>query len=61
VPAVVVVVVVVVVVLVVVVISGCRSGCRSDSAQLEKVAVAVRQGKLLATAFHPELTADLRW
>lgn len=30
-------------------------------AQLEKVAVAVRQGKLLATAFHPELTADLRW
>ncbi|KAI5666238.1 hypothetical protein M9H77_16091 [Catharanthus roseus] len=27
----------------------------------EKVIVAVRQGKLLATAFHPELTADFRW
>ena len=27
----------------------------------EEVAVAVRQGALLATAFHPELTADLRW
>ncbi|KAI8477024.1 MAG: class I glutamine amidotransferase-like protein [Monoraphidium minutum] len=25
------------------------------------VAVAVRQGPLLATAFHPELTSDLRW
>jgi hypothetical protein len=25
------------------------------------VAVAVSQGALLATAFHPELTADLRW
>jgi glutamine amidotransferase PdxT len=25
------------------------------------VAVAVRQGPLLATAFHPELTKDLRW
>lgn len=28
---------------------------------VEKVAVAVRQGKLLATAFHPELTDDTRW
>ncbi|CAI6008777.1 unnamed protein product [Closterium sp. NIES-65] len=28
---------------------------------LDRVAVAVRQGRLLATAFHPELTADLRW
>lgn len=27
----------------------------------EKVIVAVRQGNLLATAFHPELTADTRW
>ena len=26
-----------------------------------KVAVAVRQGHLWATAFHPELTSDLRW
>jgi 5'-phosphate synthase pdxT subunit len=25
------------------------------------VIVAVRQGHLLATAFHPELTDDLRW
>lgn len=30
-------------------------------AKLERVAVAVRQGALMATAFHPELTADLRW
>lgn len=27
----------------------------------EDVIVAVRQGPILATAFHPELTADLRW
>ncbi|KAI4382316.1 hypothetical protein MLD38_008295 [Melastoma candidum] len=27
----------------------------------DKVAVAVRQGNLLGTAFHPELTADSRW
>ena len=27
----------------------------------EQVAVAVRQGSILATAFHPELTHDLRW
>lgn len=26
-----------------------------------KVIVAVKQGTLLATAFHPELTADTRW
>ena len=26
-----------------------------------EVAVAVRQGSFLATAFHPELAADLRW
>jgi 5'-phosphate synthase pdxT subunit len=25
------------------------------------VVVAVRQGSILATAFHPELTDDLRW
>lgn len=29
--------------------------------QHSKVAVAVRSKQLLATAFHPELTADLRW
>ena len=27
----------------------------------ETVYVAVRQGPILATAFHPELTDDLRW
>jgi 5'-phosphate synthase pdxT subunit len=30
-------------------------------AQAGTVAVAVRQGQLLGTAFHPELTADTRW
>eukprot|EP00898_Chlorokybus_atmophyticus_P001491 jgi/Chlat1/2342/Chrsp17S02804 len=29
--------------------------------QTDKVVVAVRQNNLLATAFHPELTADNRW
>lgn len=33
----------------------------SESESEEKVAVAVRQGQLLATAFHPELTSDDRW
>lgn len=33
-----------------------------ESAEAEKkVIVAVKQGTLLATAFHPELTADTRW
>ena len=27
----------------------------------DAVAVAVRSGVLLATAFHPELTTDIRW
>lgn len=27
----------------------------------KKVVVAVKQGNLLGTAFHPELTADTRW
>lgn len=27
----------------------------------KKVIVAVKQGNLLGTAFHPELTADTRW
>ena len=31
------------------------------SARGERVYVAVRQGAILATAFHPELTPDLRW
>jgi 5'-phosphate synthase pdxT subunit len=30
-------------------------------AESEQVVVAVRQGPILATAFHPELTDDLRW
>ncbi|GLT66949.1 hypothetical protein SLA2020_392890 [Shorea laevis] len=35
---------------------------QEESAMPEKkVIVAVRQGKLLGTAFHPELTADTRW
>ena len=29
--------------------------------EIDSVIVAVRQGPLLATAFHPELTDDLRW
>jgi len=28
---------------------------------VKEVIVAVRQGKLLATSFHPEITADTRW
>nr|GLL43089.1 probable pyridoxal 5'-phosphate synthase subunit PDX2 isoform X1 [Ipomoea trifida]GMD67195.1 probable pyridoxal 5'-phosphate synthase subunit PDX2 [Ipomoea batatas] len=33
-----------------------------ESAESEqKVIVAVKQGNMLATAFHPELTADTRW
>ncbi len=35
-----------------------------EQAQAEgvsSVAVAVRSGPLLATAFHPELTDDVRW
>jgi len=30
-------------------------------AGVSRVAVAVRQGRLLGTAFHPEITADGRW
>ncbi|CAM6040950.1 unnamed protein product [Sphagnum compactum] len=29
--------------------------------ELQKVIVAVRQKNLMATAFHPELTSDMRW
>ncbi|KAL0460208.1 UNVERIFIED_CONTAM: putative pyridoxal 5'-phosphate synthase subunit PDX2 [Sesamum latifolium] len=32
-----------------------------NAASEQKVIVAVKQGNLLATAFHPELTADTRW
>ncbi|KAK9279739.1 hypothetical protein L1049_013421 [Liquidambar formosana] len=34
---------------------------KEDTGSEKKVIVAVKQGKLLATAFHPELTADNRW
>ncbi|XP_004295019.1 PREDICTED: probable pyridoxal 5'-phosphate synthase subunit PDX2 isoform X1 [Fragaria vesca subsp. vesca] len=34
---------------------------QENSGSEKKVIVAVRQGNLLATAFHPELTADTRW
>ena len=33
----------------------------SAESDVHTVAVAVRQGNILATAFHPELTDDLRW
>ena len=33
----------------------------SDASIPRRVAVAVRQGNLLATSFHPELTDDSRW
>ena len=32
-----------------------------SSLPMLNVAVAVKQGNILATAFHPELTNDLRW
>ena len=43
--------------------SGGGSGGRVDyrSERLRVVPVAVRQGTLLATTFHPELTKELRW
>lgn len=33
----------------------------NTSSSRDSVVVAVRKGPLLATAFHPELTKDLRW
>ena len=32
-----------------------------SAADNDKLIVAARQGSILATAFHPELTADIRW
>ncbi|CAL5352819.1 unnamed protein product [Camellia sinensis] len=32
-----------------------------STGSVEKVIVGVKQGNLLGTAFHPELTADTRW
>jgi len=37
------------------------SAAEAADAGRADVAVAVRRGPLLATAFHPELTTDLRW
>ncbi|XP_022642070.1 probable pyridoxal 5'-phosphate synthase subunit PDX2 isoform X2 [Vigna radiata var. radiata] len=38
------------------------TGDKKENAEEEsKVIVAVRQGNILGTAFHPELTADTRW
>ena len=34
---------------------------QASAAGVKKVIVAVREGKLMATAFHPELTDDTRW
>jgi hypothetical protein len=34
---------------------------QASTAGVKKVIVAVREGKLMATAFHPELTDDTRW
>ncbi|XP_004506773.1 probable pyridoxal 5'-phosphate synthase subunit PDX2 [Cicer arietinum] len=34
---------------------------KENAEEENKVIVAVRQGNILATAFHPELTADTRW
>ncbi|KAJ1396161.1 Pyridoxal 5-phosphate synthase subunit PdxT/SNO [Sesbania bispinosa] len=34
---------------------------KENAEEESKVIVAVRQGNILATAFHPELTADTRW
>jgi len=33
----------------------------SDSTKVTKVAVAAKQNHILVTAFHPELTSDVRW
>ncbi|KAM7502075.1 hypothetical protein LguiB_000979 [Lonicera macranthoides] len=42
--------------------SGSAHESQEDETRSEKkVIVAVKQGNLLATAFHPELTADSRW
>ncbi|XP_022847431.1 probable pyridoxal 5'-phosphate synthase subunit PDX2 [Olea europaea var. sylvestris] len=42
--------------------SGPSVESQQENATMEnKVIVAVKQGNLLATAFHPELTADTRW
>ncbi|GLJ37093.1 hypothetical protein SUGI_0751790 [Cryptomeria japonica] len=39
----------------------CSDSANEEKSQGEKVIIAVKQGHLLATAFHPELTSDTRW
>jgi SNO glutamine amidotransferase family len=34
---------------------------RENSSEARTVICAVRQGNILCTAFHPELTKDIRW
>lgn len=41
--------------------SASRAATTGGAAPPRRVAVAVRQGPLLATSFHPELTDDARW
>nr|QNN94945.1 putative pyridoxl 5'-phosphate synthase subunit PDX2 [Camellia sinensis] len=36
-------------------------GSQESTGSVEKVIIGVKQGNLLGTAFHPELTADTRW
>ncbi|CAN0876273.1 Probable pyridoxal 5'-phosphate synthase subunit PDX2 [Linum grandiflorum] len=36
-------------------------GSQENAVPEKKVVVAVKQGNILGTAFHPELTADTRW
>lgn len=38
-----------------------QSLAEMDTEQGDHIYIAVRQGPILATAFHPELTQDLRW
>lgn len=40
---------------------GSRKRRRTQGSEEFQVVVAARQGNILATAFHPELTDDLRW
>ncbi|XP_059064741.1 probable pyridoxal 5'-phosphate synthase subunit PDX2 [Cryptomeria japonica] len=39
----------------------CSDSENEAKSQGERVIIAVKQGHLLATAFHPELTSDTRW
>lgn len=41
--------------------AGSEGAASAIEENVYQVAVAVRQGNILATAFHPELSNDLRW